>query len=106
MDGDTFGKVEQHVGPHIRQLAKDVVKENLIEEVRIGMVVHGNWNEDTFNKWKASLDDPSIALTKEEHAAKSDGYYSSSGQGMAYRPRAVAKSKGITRIQRCKCWPA
>ena len=72
--GNAFSKVEEHIGPSIRQLAKDAVKENLIEEVRLGMVAHGNWNEATFNKWKSSLDDPSVTLTKEERAVVEGSY--------------------------------
>ena len=80
----SFPNIENRIGQAIRDLGKEIVRENLIAEVRKGMV---DWNEATFNKWKSSLTDDSVDLNKEEHAviqASHDHAWQQKGAGHTY----------------------
>ena len=68
-------------------MGKEIIRENLIEEVRVGMVMKGDWDENTFNKWKASLTDDSIKLSDKEKAVIEGSYdhaWQQKGAGHTY----------------------
>ena len=67
----SFPTIENRIGQAIRDLGKEIVRENLIAEVRKGMV---EWNKATFDKWKSSLTDPEAKLDKEEYAVIQASY--------------------------------
>jgi hypothetical protein len=60
MKGRSFSMIEERVGPFIRELGEDIIKNNLIEEVRLSMEEDNN--SDYFPVWNASLTDDSIVL--------------------------------------------
>jgi hypothetical protein len=60
MKSRSFSMIEERLGPFIWLLCKDVIIDNLIEEVRLLMEIDNNL--DYFPTWKSALTDDSIVL--------------------------------------------
>jgi hypothetical protein len=64
MESRSFGIVEERIGFFIRVLCDEIVQENLVEEGRLSMLASSTQDEFDFDLWKASLQDPTMALPK------------------------------------------
>ena len=75
MDRRSFGIIEDKIGPEIRALGKEIVRENLIEEVRVTMEREGKPKEH-FERWKDSIDPQKATKTLSlEHYAQVDASF-------------------------------
>jgi hypothetical protein len=60
MKSRSFHMIEERVGPFIRELCDDIIKDNLIEECRLSMDADNTL--DYFETWKSSLMNDAIVL--------------------------------------------
>jgi hypothetical protein len=60
MKGRSFSMIEERIGPFIRELASEILLDNVIEEARLSM--EDDNNGEYFAVWKASLSDDTIVL--------------------------------------------
>jgi hypothetical protein len=60
MNSRSFHMIEERIGPYIRELGEEIIRDNLIEEVRSSMLLAGN--SDYFETWKSSLSDDTVVL--------------------------------------------
>jgi hypothetical protein len=64
MEGRSFTKIEDRIGPLMREVCEEIVLANLIEEARLSMEASDSQDEHDFNLWKASLEDKTIQLSQ------------------------------------------
>ena len=67
MERRSFTIIEDGAGPFIRQLTKDVLLENLIEEVRLTASASDDYDNNDFMLWKQSVTERNITLDKRKY---------------------------------------
>jgi hypothetical protein len=60
MESRSFGIIEERIGPAIRELCKEIIQENMIEEARLSMEESEHHVDLDFKVWKDSLKDPTL----------------------------------------------
>lgn len=117
MESRSFQIIENRIGPAIRQLAEEVMKENLTEEVRMGNLLAD------FEMWKSSKTDStsgSVAMPNErkpkiccsydmgwQQRSSGNKYESLSGHGSmigAHTRKVVALKIKCKSCHVCECW--
>jgi hypothetical protein len=91
MESRSFGIVEERLGPVLRSLCEEIVKENLIEEARLSMESSLTQDEFDFNLWKESLEDPLMVLPKSKMPlidASFDMAWQQKGSGHQYNSQS------------------
>jgi hypothetical protein len=91
MESRSFGIVEERLGPVLRSLCKEIVKENLIEEAKLSMEACATQDELDFNLWKESLEDPLMVLPKSKMPlidASFDMAWQQKGSGHQYNSQS------------------
>jgi hypothetical protein len=63
MKGRSFGIIEDRVGPIVRDLCKETILDNLMEEARLSMATCESQDELDYRNWKDSLTDKSMKLS-------------------------------------------
>jgi hypothetical protein len=63
METRSFPTIEERISPFMQQLAKEILLDNLVEEVRLSFE-----DANDFRLWKLALTDPTIQLTQEKYA--------------------------------------
>ena len=58
----SFPTIERCIGPTVRQLADDIMLENLWEEVELTQKKAGNFSQSVFELWKTATQDPTVDL--------------------------------------------
>ena len=62
MESRSFTILEERIGCVVRELADEILVENLIEEVRLLMDGSAEYNNNDFDLWKRALNDKSIVI--------------------------------------------
>jgi hypothetical protein len=62
MESRSFGIIEERLGPVLRELCNEIIKENLVEEARLSMEASPTQDAMDFKLWKNSLEDPLCEL--------------------------------------------
>jgi hypothetical protein len=92
METRSFTIIEERVGPFVRKVCKEILSENLIEEARLAMNAIGTQEaSNAFYLWKASLTDPTIALTVDgmpKLEASYDMAWQQKGSGRQYNSQS------------------
>jgi hypothetical protein len=65
----SFGTIEDRIAPLIWDLHQEIMKENLIEEVKLTI-----GDGEVFNTWKSSLDDNNSELTRDNYPSIGASY--------------------------------
>ena len=88
METRTFQIIEQRIGPVIRQLTHDIMRENLIDEVEQALKKADNFDLNVFNLWKQSIDpDSDVVLAPAMYPTlmvSADFAWQTRGGGNAY----------------------
>jgi hypothetical protein len=80
MKGHSFGIIEDRVGPVVRDLCKETILDNLMEEARLLMATCESQDELDYKNWKDSLTDKSIKLSLAKMPKVHGSYYNMAWQ--------------------------
>jgi hypothetical protein len=64
MEGRSFGIIEERIGSTLRVLSKEILLENLVEEVHVTKCFE---DDADFDRWKAATQDPFIVIHKSKY---------------------------------------
>jgi hypothetical protein len=87
MESRSFGIVEERIGPILREMCREIIRENVIEEARLSMLSTTTQDALDFQLWKSSLEDASMELPKSKRPlidASFDMAWQQKGSGHQY----------------------
>jgi hypothetical protein len=91
MESRSFGIVEERIGPVVRALCSEIIRENLIEEARLSMAASSTHDDMDFKLWTDSLSDPLMQLPSSKRPmidASFDMAWQQKGSGHQYNSQS------------------